>query len=102
MEEKFTTLHLDEVIHTTEDSSLLRRLAANDTFKVNVLLRRIERDVNTLLLEGVECEVMKLDKPGWQKGKVRVKKIELEFCPDSIEESMDESSPLDELRNSGV
>ena len=39
MEEKFTTLHLDEVIHTTEDSSLLRRLAANDTFKVNVLFK---------------------------------------------------------------
>jgi hypothetical protein len=41
---------------------------------------------------------MKLDEPGWQKGIVRIKKIELEFCPEA-EESEKFESPLDELRN---
>ena len=54
------------------------------------------------LLDEVECEVMKLDQPGWQKGKIRIKQIELEFCPESDEDSMDGNSPLDEFRNSEV
>ena len=41
---------------------------------------------------------MKLDQPGWQKGKIRIKQIELEFCPEA-QESEQTDSPLDELRN---
>jgi hypothetical protein len=39
--------------------------------------------------EGIDCEVIKADGKGWQKGKVR---IILEFAPDEPE------SPLDDIR----
>lgn len=56
---------------------------------------------------GVECEVLKMDGYGWQKGKVR---ISLEFIPDEEEEILEANleeesilpklpeSPLDDLR----
>jgi hypothetical protein len=99
MKKEFTPLDLDEVIHAEDNPSPLRQLAQAETFKVKFLLERLERNVTKQLLEGIECEVMKIDQPGWQKGTIRIKQIELEFCPDSLEESVDENSPLDELRN---
>ena len=102
MENKFTTLNMDEVIHVTDKANPLRQLAPHETFKVQVLLNRLESSFTKQLLDGVECEVIKLDQPGWQKGKIRIKKIELEFCPDSDEDSIEENSPLDEFRNSEV
>ena len=36
----------------------------------------------SLFGKGIDCEVVKLDTNGWQKGKLRAKVI-LEFCPDS-------------------
>jgi hypothetical protein len=102
MENKFTTLNLDEVVHVTDNANPLRQLAQNETFKVQLLVQRIERNFAKQLLDGAECEVMKLDQPGWQKGKIRIKQIEFEFCPESDEDSMEENSPLDEFRNSEV
>jgi hypothetical protein len=65
---------------------------------------------NEWLDTGVECEVLKMDGHGWQKGKVR---ISLEFIPDEeeqeeeiLEANLEEESippklpqsPLDDLR----
>jgi len=102
MENKFTTLNMDEVVHVTDSANPLRQLAQHETFKVHFFLQRLERNLTKQLLDEVECEVMKLDQPGWQKGKIRIKQIELEFCPESDEDSMDGNSPLDEFRNSEV
>lgn len=90
---------MDEVVHVQDNANPLKQVTQNETFKVELFLQRLERSINKALLEGIECEVMKIDQPGWQKGKIRIKQIELEFCPDSTEESVDENSPLDELRN---
>lgn len=49
---------------------------------------------------GQECEVLKPGGTGWQKGKVRLKVV-LEFCPDEVEENVEENSnkgSLDGLR----
>lgn len=102
MENKFTTLNMDEVIHVRDNTNPLRHLAPHETFKVQVLLKRLESNLTKQLLDGVECEVIRLDQPGWQKGKIRIKQIELEFCPEADEDSMEENSPLDEFRNSEV
>lgn len=102
MENKFTTLNMDEVIHVKDSTNPVRQLAPHETFKVQLLLQRLEKNFTKQLLDGVECEVMKLDQPGWQKGKIRIKQIELEFCPEAEEDSIKENSPLDEFRNSEV
>lgn len=101
MEQEFTTLDINEVIHVTNNTSQLRAIAATDTFKVGLLLERIERGINKVLLDGAECEVIKLDQVGWRKGIVRIKKIELEFSPYPVEVDFP-ASPLDELRNSEI
>lgn len=51
--------------------------------------------------DGIECEVLKPNSNGWQKGKVRIN-VSIEFCPDTLEggESEPETSPLDWLRQS--
>jgi hypothetical protein len=102
MENEFTTLSMDEVVHVADGNNPIRQLAQNETFKVKLLIQRIERNLTAQLLEGAECEVMKLDQPGWQKGKIRIKQIEFEFCPEPEEYPMGENSPLDEFRNSEV
>lgn len=102
MENEFTTLNMDEVVHVTDSANPLRQLAQHETFKVQLLLQRIERNLTKQLLDGAECEVMKLDQPGWQRGKIRIKQIELEFCPEPEENSVEGNSPLDEFRNSEV
>ena len=101
MEQEFTTLNINEVIHVANNASPLRAIASTDTFKVGLLLERIERGINKALLDGAKCEVIKLDQVGWKKGVVRIKKIELEFSPypDEVDRL---GSPLDELRKSEV
>lgn len=36
--------------------------------------------------QGVDCEILRPDSKGWQKGKIRIR-ISLEFCPDDIGEA---------------
>ncbi len=57
---------------------------------------------HSLFGKGIDCEVVKLDASGWQKGKLRAKVI-LEFCPNEphIEEKLINNQPeppLDDLR----
>jgi len=101
MEKEFIKLNSDEVIHAIDNSSPLRQIAQAETFKVELFIQRLEKNINKGLLEGVECEVMTTDQTGWQKGKVRIKQIELEFCPQSEVFDQD-NSPLDELRSTEV
>lgn len=56
------------------------------------------------LVEGVECEVLKIGSPGWQKGKVKLR-VTLEFYPDEPPLDCPENSistpsdsPLDDIR----
>ena len=44
--------------------------------------------------EGEECEILKADSMGWQKGKLKIN-VTLEFIPDEPEEN---KSPLDDVR----
>jgi hypothetical protein len=98
MEKKYTPLHIDEVIHVKTSANPLRQLIPAETYKVKALLENIEKRLLKALIEGVDCEVMRLDQPGWQKGEIRIKQIELEFCP-APEESDQAESPLDEFRS---
>lgn len=45
---------------------------------------------------GKECEVLKPGSTGWQKGKVRLKVV-LEFCPDEVEDKVEENSTNESL-----
>lgn len=46
---------------------------------------------------GVECELLRVESGGWQKGRLRFK---LEFIPDTTPTSQpDSNSPLDDLRS---
>ncbi|NJK74587.1 MAG: KGK family protein [Richelia sp. CSU_2_1] len=59
--------------------------------------------------EGMNCQILKIGSPGWQKGKLRIKasldyeayrasvKIDCEFCPD---EPAEPESILDDIRQS--
>jgi hypothetical protein len=46
--------------------------------------------------EGRDCEILKIDAKGWQKGKLRIR-VSVDFIPDEAEISQPES-PLDDLR----
>jgi hypothetical protein len=48
-----------------------------------------------LLNNGVDCEILKVGKDGWQKGKLRVS-LNVEFIPDKPEIPVYQS-PLDEI-----
>lgn len=45
---------------------------------------------------GVECELLRVQSSGWQKGRLRFK---LEFIPDPPAASPDSNFPLDDLRS---
>lgn len=51
---------------------------------------------NSWVKDGVECEILKVNGKGWQRGKLRIK-FTLEFCPDEAEIEEAES-PLDDIR----
>ncbi len=60
---------------------------------------------SNLFVQGVDCQVLRFGRKGWQKGKVRIK-VSVEFCPDEpdVEEKpasneiTQPESPLDDLR----
>lgn len=98
IEEKYDLLFGDEVLSTNAERGTLRSgFNLPRTFRVEELVSRVEARLLKEILEGVECEAMRLNRPGWQKGKVRVCKIELEFCPDQPD---DRDSSLDQIRSS--
>lgn len=55
--------------------------------------------------QGVDCEILKPNARGWQKGKLKIR-IAVEFCPNELEELIDDidslnikvESPLDDIR----
>jgi hypothetical protein len=57
--------------------------------------------------QGIECETLKISSQGWQKGKIKLK-VCLEFIPDEpessqtdeLEESVENKSVLDDIRQS--
>lgn len=96
-EEKYELLLNDEVLSSDAERGTLRNgFGLPRTFRVEDLIARVEARLIKEVLEGVECEAMRLDRLGWQKGKVRVRKIELEFCPE--QPVVTDGSVLDELR----
>jgi hypothetical protein len=44
--------------------------------------------------QGVDCEILKTNGKGWQKGKIRIK-ISLEFCPNQTDELPESSDAVD-------
>ncbi|HEY9877911.1 MAG TPA: KGK domain-containing protein [Leptolyngbyaceae cyanobacterium] len=98
-EERYVVLLANEVLSSNNRSSIVRdgSFGLPKTFQVEDLLAYIESRMRKEILEGVECEAMRLDRPGWQKGKVRVRKIELEFCPDQPADAAKDST-LDQIR----
>lgn len=97
--EKYCVLLANEVLSASNKASILRNsgFGLPRTFQVEDLLACVKNRLLKEILEGVECEAMRLDYPGWQKGKVRVRKIELEFCPDQPADA-DKDSTLDQIR----
>ncbi len=54
---------------------------------VEVIKRRLivkDSQGQSLFDKGINCQVIKLDAPGWQKGRLRARVV-LEFCPDEPE-----------------
>lgn len=125
MSNKFEPLKENEIVSLDIEAEKLRILLTQPTYKVREFLKAlsilIDTYDNTLqtyqtnniryklteakadwFSEGVNCEVLKLDAKGWQKGKV---KLAIEFCPDEPEieeiqndEILQPESPLDDLR----
>jgi hypothetical protein len=73
---------------------------ASKTFKVVDFVQsmKIQTRVPPDWLEGIACELLKADAPGWKKGKLRVF-VELQFIPDEPEAPASEVSNLDALRS---
>ncbi|WP_041233692.1 KGK domain-containing protein [Cylindrospermum stagnale] len=68
----------------------------------NVIGNKFYRYNSKFFKEGIECEILKFNSEGWQKGKFRIK-VSIEFCPDEPEieettEIKEPESPLDDLR----
>jgi hypothetical protein len=95
--------HNDDVV--SMDPS--RSLVGSRTFKVKEfdqgLKGRLRSSVSSVWFEeGVECELLKTTGGGWQKGKIRIREIciQFEFVPDVPDEPdpNPDSSFLDSLR----
>ena len=125
MSNKFEPLKENEIVSLNLDAEKPQILLTQPTYKVKEFLKALRRLVNTYdetlpcykqygvefkvtkekegwFSEGIDCEVIKINTQGWQKGKVR---LAIEFCPDEpeIEETPTEEiphpeSPLDDLR----
>lgn len=83
---EFQPLNDDEVLYV----SLGRVLMANPTFKVGEFLDALAQAISDReedwtdenegwFSDGLECEALRFNAQGWQRGKVRLR---LEFCPD--------------------
>jgi hypothetical protein len=125
MSNKFEPLKENEIVSLNLDTEKPQILLTQPTYKVKEFLKALRRLVDSYddtltrykqngvefrvtkekvgwFSEGIDCEVLRLDAKGWQKGKVR---LAIEFCPDEpeIEETPTEEipqpqSPLDDLR----
>lgn len=126
MENKFESLKENEIVSLDIDAEKTRIVLKQPTYKVSEFVKALKSLINTYddtltcykqsgvefrvtkenvgwFSEGVECQVLKPDNKGWQKGKVR---LSLEFCPDEPEreetptnnETPQPESPLDDLR----
>lgn len=65
-----------------------RRVKLDDRLNAN--------DHGKLFNEGIDCEILKTDAKGWQKGKFKVR-VSIEFLVEDTEETQIES-PLDDIR----
>jgi hypothetical protein len=82
---------LCDLILSSLDRDLNRYLAKLINQKIS-----IQWKPELWLDEGEECEILKANSLGWQKGKIKLKvNFTLEFIPDEPEV---ESSPLDDVR----
>jgi len=89
MEDHFVPLDNDEVLFI----SVGRVLMTNPTFKVGEFIDALAQAISDREAEwaeenegwfgeGLECESLRFQSNGWQKGRVRIR---LEFCPDRRE-----------------
>lgn len=86
MNNGFQPLNDDEVLYV----NVGRVLMSNPTFKVGEFLDALAQAVHDFerdwieenegwFTDGLECEALRLQNQGWQRGRVRLR---LEFCPD--------------------
>lgn len=68
-----------------------------DQGRGRIPLSKHEENRKVWFADGIECEVMKPNSNGWQKGKIRIN-VSIEFCPE-ISETKD--SDLDSIRQNG-
>ncbi len=126
MSNKFEPLNENEIVSLVRNAEISRIVLTQPTYKVKEFLKALSNLIDThddtlttyqaknikykvteakanWFSKGVDCEVLKLDDQGWQKGKVR---LSLEFCPNepeieetpTNEEIQQPESPLDDLR----
>ncbi len=90
MDEQFQPLSDDEVLFV----SVGRVLMSNPTFKVGEFIDALAQAISDReddwdeanegwFGHGLECEALRFNTRGWQRGKVRIR---LEFCPDQAPE----------------
>lgn len=66
-----------------------------DRGRGKIPLDKSEENRSMWFEDGIECEILKPNSTGWQKGKFRIN-VTIEFCPDEIAEEID---VLERLRN---
>lgn len=102
MIDKFKVINQDDVVSVDPSN---KAIVDNSTFRIAELAKQAKKNLlwgkpetvqTKWTTEGVECEILQLGTTSWQKGKVRLR-IDLEFCPDELDESQLDS-PLDDLR----
>jgi KGK domain len=104
MPDRFTPLNDDEVLNIESG----RILMANPTFKVGELLEALAQAVSDReqdwsedqegwFSEGADCEALRLNHSGWQRGRVRIR---IEFAPTGQPERLPEqsSAPRERVR----
>jgi hypothetical protein len=107
MDEGYTPLYDDEVLFVDRGRVLMN----NPTFKVSEFLEALAEVVNDRepdwtdtsegwFSDGLECEALRFNGNGWQRGQVRIR---LEFLPAKPpqqlpERSSSQSLPLEKLR----
>ncbi|NER28720.1 MAG: hypothetical protein F6J89_14060 [Symploca sp. SIO1C4] len=103
MSNQFEPLATGEVLSIEESTAIL---IGHQTFRVDELVQAIKKQLQRsnggwnkeknawFSQEGINCEVLRFNSQGWQKGKVR---ISVEFCP---QEWDDEVSPTTEIESS--
>jgi hypothetical protein len=105
MNEQFEPLSNDEVLFVTEG----RVLMPNPTFKVGEFLDALAQAVSNTedewsddnegwFSDGLECEALRFEKGGWQRGRVRLR---LEFCAERRPKMLDFSRETPGRENLG-